>query len=43
MRNEIPEFSSKCECFRFEIIEECVDTEIGVRYFRRVDCSGKSV
>jgi hypothetical protein len=37
MRIEIPEFSSKCECLRFAFCRDCLDTEIGVRYVRRVE------
>jgi hypothetical protein len=43
IRNEISQFSSKCESLRFAICRDCLDPEIGVRYFRRVEWSGKSV
>jgi hypothetical protein len=42
-RTEITEFSSKCESLRFAISRECFDTQIGVRYVRRVEWSGKIV
>jgi hypothetical protein len=43
IRNELSQFSSKCESLRFAICRDCLDPEIGVRYFRRVEWSGKSV
>jgi hypothetical protein len=43
VRNEITEFSSEFERLRFAICRDCSDAEIGVRYFRRVEWSGKSV
>jgi hypothetical protein len=43
IRKEICEFSSKFDCLRFAICREGFDTEIGVRYVRRVEWSGKSV
>jgi hypothetical protein len=43
VRNEITEFSSKFESLSFAISRECVDTEIGGRYVRRVEWSEKSV
>jgi hypothetical protein len=41
--NEITEFSPKFESLRSAICRDCFDTEIGVRYVRRVELSGKSV
>jgi hypothetical protein len=35
--NEISEFSRKFESLRFAICRDCFDTEIGVRYVRRVE------
>jgi hypothetical protein len=43
IRNEITGFSSKLESLRFAICTYCFDNEIGVRYFRRVEWSGKGV
>jgi hypothetical protein len=43
IRHEITELSPKFETFRFAISRDSLDTEIGVRYVRRVEWSGKSV
>jgi hypothetical protein len=43
IRNEISQFSSKCESLRSAICRDCLDPEIGVRYFRGVEWSGKRV
>jgi hypothetical protein len=43
IRNEINEFSSKFESFSFAIGRDCFDAEIGLRYVRGVEWSGKSV
>jgi hypothetical protein len=43
IRNEITEFSPKFDCLRFAIYRDCFDTEIGVRYVRRVEWIGKTV
>jgi hypothetical protein len=43
VRIEITEFSSKFERLRFAICRDCFVAEFGVRYFRRVEWSGKSV
>jgi hypothetical protein len=43
IRNEITEFSPKFESFSFAIGRYCFDAEIGMRYVRRVEWSGKSV
>jgi hypothetical protein len=43
IRNEMTEFSSKFVRLRFAICTDSVDAEIGVRYVRRVEWSGKSV
>jgi hypothetical protein len=40
--NEITEFSQKFESSHFAICRDRFDTEIGVRYVRRVEWSGKS-
>jgi hypothetical protein len=42
-RKEITKMSSKFESMRFVICRDCLDPEIGVRYFRRVEWSGKGV
>jgi hypothetical protein len=41
--NEITEISSKFESLRFGIYRDCLDTEIGVGYLRRVEWIGKTV
>jgi hypothetical protein len=41
--NKITEFSSKFECLRSAISRDCFDIEIGMRYARRVEWSGKTV
>jgi hypothetical protein len=43
IRNEITEFSSKSEGLLFGIYRYRFDAEIGVRYARRVEWSGRSV
>jgi hypothetical protein len=43
IRNEITEFSLKFECMRFAVCRDCFNTEIGVRYVRSEEWSGKSV
>jgi hypothetical protein len=42
IRKEISEFSSKFDSLRLAICREDFDTEIGVRYIRRVEWSGKT-
>jgi hypothetical protein len=42
-RKEVTESSSKIERLRFASSRECFDTEIGTRYVRRVEWSGKTV
>jgi hypothetical protein len=42
IRKEITKMSSKFESLCFEICSDCLDTEIGVRYVRRVEWSGKA-
>jgi hypothetical protein len=37
------DLSSKFESLHFAIFRDCFDPEIGLRYIRRVDWSGKSV
>jgi hypothetical protein len=43
MRYEMTELSSKLERLRFGIYRYCYDSEIGVRYVRRVEWSGMCV
>jgi hypothetical protein len=43
VRNEITEFSPKFESLRFAICRDCFYVEIGVRYVRSEEWSGKSV
>jgi hypothetical protein len=42
IRNEISQYWSKFECLRFAISREYFYTEIGLRYFRRVEWSGNT-
>jgi hypothetical protein len=42
-RDEITEFSPRFERMRFVICSDCFDTEIGVRYVRTEEWSGKTV
>jgi hypothetical protein len=42
IRIEITKFSSKLERLRFAIGRDCFDTEIGVRYVRRVEWGGNT-
>jgi hypothetical protein len=41
--NEIIEFSLEFECLSFAVCRDCLDTEIGVGYVRRVEWIGKTV
>jgi hypothetical protein len=43
IRYDRTEYLSKIERWRFAICSDCFDAEIGVRYVRRVERSGKSV